>query len=126
MELELLLGYGGAPEWKPVEPPRLEEPLEGKSHITWAQVSTVSGERHVPHAQPMTRIQPTFVAYANQPLLLHSLSPREGIPLGVAFVWLSWSSRDNAHPCLGIFLAQETYLMRKILLSVAQDTYKPH
>ena len=98
-------GTGGAPEWKPVEPPRLEEPLEGKSHTIWAQVSTVSGERNAPHAQPMTRIQPTFVAYANEPLLLHSLSAREGIPLGVAFVRLFMVQQGQCPPMPWYFLS---------------------
>lgn len=98
-------GTEGAPEWKRVEPPRQEGPLEGKSHITWAQVNTVSGERNVPHAQPMTRIQPTFVAYENEPLLLHSLSPREGISLGVASVWLFMVQQGQCLPMPRYFLS---------------------
>ena len=122
-------GTGVAPEWKPVEPPRLEGPLEGKSHITWAQshhLSTVSTQGNVPHAQPMTRIQPTLVAYANEPLSLHSLSLREGIPLGVASVWLFQVQQGQCPPMPWYFLSPRDLFNEKDPIFSGSGHYKPH
>lgn len=74
--------------------------------VKWAQW-TVPG-CHM-RAQPILRIWPTLVAWADEYPLMHSLSSSEGISPTDASMEPSWSNKNNAHPwvCVYIYIPRD-------------------